>query len=91
MKNIIHTLVKITLYYWARIMSAPVILFARWCVKHTDANPVQKVEALDKIDEIEQKIQEIHIFGLERDREFYLRVLEGRFEDEELWREEGGE
>lgn len=36
-------------------------------------------------------IQEIHIFGLERDREFYLRVLEGRFEDEELWREEVGE
>lgn len=59
MKNIIHTLVKITLYYWARIMSAPVVFFARWCVNHTDATPVQKVEVLDKIDEIEQNIQEL--------------------------------
>lgn len=59
MKNIIHTLVKTTLYYWARIMSTPVILLARWCVKHTDANPVQKVEVLDKIDEIERTIQEL--------------------------------
>lgn len=59
MKNIIHTLVKTTLYYWARIATAPVVFLARWCVKHTDANPVQKVEVLDKIDEIEQTIHEI--------------------------------
>ena len=59
MKNILYTLVKTTLYYWARITTAPVVFLARWLVKHTDATPVQKVEVLDKIDELEEQINEL--------------------------------
>lgn len=59
MKNIIHTLVKTTLYYWLRITSAPVVFIARWWIKHSNATPVQKVELLELLDELEQYKNEL--------------------------------
>lgn len=50
---------KTILYCWVRIMTAPIISCARWCVRHGETTPAQKIEVLDKIEEVEQQIERI--------------------------------